>query len=133
MILKRFWETARTASVVVLGVLLFVAGCGEGEKEEVVVDYSDPAVRGADPEYQALLEKRNEAQKAIAVKRAPLVARMAEIAKENGNDEEKLKTLAEWNDLRDKVMKLNEEYEAARKETMALIRRQIMTKKTVSK
>ncbi len=133
MILKRFWETARTASVVVLGVLLFVAGCGEGEKEEVTIDYSDPAVRGADPEYQALLEKRNEVQKAIAVKRAPLVARMAEIAKENGNDEAKLKTLAEWNDLRDKVMKLNEEYEAARKETMALIRRQIMTKKTISK
>lgn len=133
MSLKRFWKTARAALVVVLVALSFVAGCGEGEKEEIVVDYSDPAVRGADPEYQALLTEREKVQKAIAVKRAPLVERMAELVKEHGDDEAKLKSIAEWNDLSDKVTKLNEEYEAARKETMALIRRQIMTKKTISK
>ena len=47
--------------------------------------------------------------------------------------EEKLNAIDEWNDLKEQVTKLNGEYEAERQKTMALIRKQIMTKKTISK
>lgn len=107
--------------------LLTVAltGCGKKEESKPTLPSSSPEVYMRDPVFRkALSDKRLELQK-IVRERAPLVERMEELVRANGEDLSKLQKLPEWNNLHKRVVELNAKYEAVRQRQLKILSNRI--------
>ncbi|MGN0832122.1 MAG: hypothetical protein ACI4RD_00555 [Kiritimatiellia bacterium] len=110
-------------------VLLFLSGCRkEQEAAKPALPPNSPAVYMHDPEFRRQLSEQRQALQAIVAERQPLVDRMQELVKSNREDLAVLQQIPEWNELHQRVVALNERYEALKREQLTVVRDRLAPK-----
>jgi len=84
-----------------------------------------PSVYMKDQAFRRQLADKRKELGAIVNERAPLVARMEELVRSNGQDKAVLEKIPEWTNLHARVTALNAKYDETRKRQLAIARERL--------